>query len=228
MERRLKALVAFSCFLQVMIVLNQIRRIYAEVPTAQNPVQDAAPHTTINVRSMKKKGNIQAKIAIIEFSDFECPFCSRHTNAVAPALDNEFVVPGNVQRIFANFPLAIHNDAIFLANSALCAGDQGRFWDMHDRLFWKALRHKDDVRKEATELGIDPVRFDKCLEEHLDLKEIEADQLQARRLGFTGTPSFAIGIYTGEDIVTVKKTIVGAQSVDVFESALNQLLRAVR
>ena len=81
------------------------------------------------------RGNTDAKVTVIEFSDFQCPFCKQHVEETQPALDEEFVDSGKVMWVFKHFPLSIHPQAPAAGAAAECAADQGKFWEMHELLF---------------------------------------------------------------------------------------------
>ena len=166
----------------------------------------------------------KAAVAIIEFSDFQCPFCSKHATNTLPAIKKRLVDSGKVRYISFHYPIeTIHPQAFEAAAAAECAGQQGRFWDMHERLFAnsKALSHADLVAN-AQALGLDEVSFEICLRADAVHKRIRADHAEGGRLGVTGTPVFFLGIVKGDGSIDLVKRIRGAASFDVFAKEVEE------
>jgi protein-disulfide isomerase len=140
-------------------------------------------------------GPADAPVTIVEFSDFQCPYCGRF----APALKNTLrKYPTQVRLVFRNLPLAsLHAQAVKAAEAAVCARDQGKFWEMHDLLFAEQKSLGVDALKEkATRLGLDSKTFDDCLDSGKSENAIKTDMAAADQLGITGTPtSFVNGRY---------------------------------
>lgn len=143
------------------------------------------------------RGNKQAPVTIVEFSDFQCPYCA----SVAPTL-RQLVAqyPDQVQWVFKNFPLDFHLDSPLAHRAALAAGEQGKFWEMHDLIFsnQRALK-RDDLLAAARSLGLDMQRFQADLDGEKVRKMIESDMAEGARLDVAGTPTFFINgrEYTG-------------------------------
>jgi protein-disulfide isomerase len=176
------------------------------------------------------KGRAAAPITIIEFSDYQCPFCARYTRETLPQVLRDYVETGEVRYVFMNFPLeALHKDALGAAQAATCAGDQGRYWEMHDRLFTNqdALA-APQLAAHAAALGLDGPAFARCLDTHRHLEAIRREMAEGERAGVRGTPSFFVGVTAGGDGVTVKavKMITGAQPYATFKEAIEGLRAA--
>lgn len=136
------------------------------------------------------KGPEDARITIVEFSDFECPFCRRALPTIAEVLDK---YPDDVRLVYRQFPLPGHRRARPAAEAALCAAEQDAFWPYHDRLFANSRElADDDLLRHAEELGLDPTRFAECFEARSFSKQIDADVAAARAAGVSGTPAFFI------------------------------------
>ena len=136
------------------------------------------------------KGDKAAKLTLIEFTDFQCPFCSR----VGPTLKKVQEVYGDKVRIaWKHNPLDFHKDAPLAHMASVAAYKQGKFWEYHDLLFanQKALK-QDNLQEYAKQLNLDMGKFDKDLLDLDNNKKIDADKAEARSLGATGTPSFRI------------------------------------
>src|SRR6266849_1457871 len=111
-----------------------LKKLLANPPAAR-PAADALPTAPINVTGEPFKGAANAKVALIEFSDFQCPFCGRYDKDTYPQLLKDYVDTGKVKYVWRDYPLDFHRNAEKAAEAARCAGEQGRFWEMHDRLF---------------------------------------------------------------------------------------------
>ncbi|MFN3198100.1 MAG: DsbA family protein [Bradymonadia bacterium] len=198
--------------------------VYAELTKngatkAAAPAGRKAPEPDNKIYSVKVnpgdaiKGNKNAKITIVEFSDFQCPFCSR----VNPTMDQIQKEYGDKVRIvFKHNPLAFHKDAPLASQAALAAGEQGKFWEMHDMLFanQRALK-RPELEKYATELGLNMDKFKSALDSGKYKAQIDADMAQARELGARGTPTFFVN----------GKKVRGAQPFAAFKTVIDEALK---
>lgn len=192
------------------------------------PIEDIAPQD-LRIGSAVVKGSSAARIAILEFSDYECPFCGRHAQETYPALQRAYVDTGKVKYVFRNLPIeSLHPLAVKAAEAAECAGEQSKYWEMHDRLFanQKALA-KSDLLAHAHAIGIETDRFQSCLDGGRMSAKVRDDMAEAKRLGLTGTPAFLIGEVRPDGTVRVVRKIGGAHPLPVFQEVLEGLLAAV-
>jgi protein-disulfide isomerase len=136
------------------------------------------------------KGPAKAPVTIIEFSDFECPFCNR----VVPSVDEAVRTYGDQLRVvFRQFPLNIHPNAQKAAEASLCADEQGKFWQMHDLMFSDQKKlGVTDLKAKAGSLGVDQARFDQCLDGGKFTAKVAADMAEGQKAGVTGTPALFI------------------------------------
>lgn len=228
MNRLLVSLVFLIALMQGLVVYKQYREpnTLPSRPLPPNPadlVVDAPKNAIIDLAGLPTKGG-NAKIAIVEFSDYECPFCARHANGVARQLEEKYVSSGHIRYAFANNPLAIHPNARFLATAAICAGKQGHYWEMHDRLFSVQSKTKDQIASIAKDLGLNAVAFEECVDRSPEpAKAIQRDAEIAGRFGLTGTPSFSVGVVDDQGRLHVRKFIRGALPLDTFENALKEV-----
>ncbi|MCB0328836.1 MAG: thioredoxin domain-containing protein [Bdellovibrionales bacterium] len=166
----------------------------------------------IPVGTSPVKGPKDATVTIIEFSDFECPYCSR-ANETMEQVMKEY--KGKVRVAFKNLPLPFHKNAKPAAAAALAAGEQGKFWEMHDKLFENQRELSDDFfKKTAEELGLDVKKFLADMTSEKVNKQIEEDMKLARENGISGTPGFFV------NGVAVK----GAQPFPVFKDVIDRWL----
>ncbi len=173
------------------------------------------------------KGAPDARVTLVEFTDYQCPFCARHQRETLPHLHEAYVKSGKLKYVVRDFPLeSIHPAALKAAEAAHCASEGGKFWEMHERLFAnpKALG-PDDLVQHAQVLGLDAQAFTGCLESGKYATRVRQAQAEGERAGVRGTPSFFLGLTepNGEKITAVT-TIRGAQPFAKFQEAIEKLL----
>jgi protein-disulfide isomerase len=136
------------------------------------------------------KGPAGAPVTIIEFSDFECPFCTR----VVPSIDEAVKTYGDqIRVVFRQFPLNIHPRAQKAAEASLCAHEQGKFWQMHDAMFADQKKLEvADLKAKASALGVDQAKFDQCLDGSKFAAQVATDLADGQKVGVTGTPAIFI------------------------------------
>lgn len=203
-----------------------LHKQYAGRPQARSPIGDAPAGTVVDITAMPVIGSDVARAVLIEFTDYQCPFCRRHAMDVLPAIRSKFVDAGKLRYVVANNPRpAIHPRARALAKAAVCATEQNRFWPLHDMLYQVKEGTDDEIAGLAAASQMDEPRFKKCLAEDSDSdRRVESDMADASRLKLRGTPSFAIGIDSGRGRITIKKFVVGAVDVDVFDKVISGML----
>ena len=143
-------------------------------------------------------GPVDAPVTIVEYSDFQCPYCGRYISETYPQILENYIETGQVRYIFKHFPLySIHPQAEKAAEAAECAGEQGAFWEMHDALFadvakWSIESPEAALKEMAGDLGLDQAQFDKCLDDGKYNAKVTADYQEGLQEGVTGTPAFRI------------------------------------
>jgi protein-disulfide isomerase len=170
-------------------------------------------------------GNESARVAVVAFSDFECPFCRAFARDTFPAVMSVFVQSGKVRFAFRHLPLvSIHAGAFGAAEAAECARLQGRFWEMHDALFTPPTRlTPSDILRHAKSAGVEPVAFGRCLSG--DAKSaVQADLDEANRLNVKGTPTFFFGTIERGERVRIARRFSGAIPFKAFEKVVSDLL----
>ena len=142
-----------------------------------------------------------------------------------PQIEKEYVETGKMKHVFMDFPLPMHSNAMKASEAGLCAGDQGKFWEMHDKLFanQQALKQEDLV-KHAEALGLAPAKFKECLDSGKHAEYIKKTMAEGQKAGITGTPAFLIGYIEPNGKVRATKKIVGAQPYAFFQAAIDELL----
>jgi len=171
----------------------------------------AGPAQQIDIARAPTRGPTTAPISLVEFSDFECPFCAETAPVVRQLL---VAYPTQVRFAFKHYPLPMHKESPLAHEAALAAGDQGKFWEMHDLLFaTQSKLTRDDLIAKAQQLNLDVARFTKDLDTHRFKPQVESDRQEGNRLGVDGTPFFFINghaISGGADLPSFKHLIDAA------------------
>lgn len=208
--------------LELKILKNQLPTEQAKV------VEQPQPIAKISADNDPIMGDPNAPITIIEFSDFQCPFCARFDSQTLPLLFEEYIEQGKVKLVFRDFPIeSIHPNAVAASHAAECANDQGKFKDMHDILFenqnqWSRQDTASAVSmfsQYAGEIALDQSEFDSCLTSGKHIDEIRNDLNDGRAYGVTGTPGFFIG---NDQIGYVE--LKGAQPFEAFKQVIDSQL----
>ena len=205
---------------------RELQEINALLRRRQNPVTDV-PNVVLPIAGYPSRGSQSARLVLIEFTDYQCPFCGRHFQQTSPQIDRDYVNTGRVRHVLRAFPLeSIHKDAFKAAEAAHCAGDQGQYWQMHDRLFnSQSALTVDHLASYASALGLDLPNFKQCLDSNKYAGKIRQDLADAQKVGVQATPSFLLGVAEpGGSSVKVVKAIAGAHPYSVFKEAIDSLL----
>ncbi len=183
-------------------------------PTGGGQGPDPSKVYTIEIGKSSTLGPPDAAVTIIELADFECPFCA----SVAPTMRKLLeVYPDQVRLVFKHNPLPIHPKALAAHKAAVAAGAQGKFWEMHDRLFGAQDKlDREDFKRHARELGLDLPAFERAMDAPETAELIRADQVLAGRMGPMGVPAFFID----------GRFIAGAQPYELFRDRIEEELRA--
>jgi protein-disulfide isomerase len=169
----------------------------------------------------KSKGDENAPVVVVEYADFQCPYCGQFATEPEQQLEAEYVETGQVRFVYRNFAF-IGEESIWAAVAAECANAQGRFWDYHDKLFAEqngeneGAFNRDRLKQFGAELGLDATEFDSCVDTQEYREKIQAESDEARQVGINSTPTLFVNgrkIEGGNDYRVLKAAI---------ESALNQ------
>ena len=211
--------------------LTAIKNFLQSLLQPQNPAAPEVPGlvgTSIPTANEPSMGSATAKVTVMEISDYQCPFCKRQTQQMFPQLVEEYVKTGKVQFIFVDYPIAqLHPTAARSHEAANCAGDQGKYWEMHVSLF-KSPIAKDDgaLVAQAQGVGLDTQAFRACLSSGKHAAAVQASVSRMEQLGIQGTPMTVIGLTPAPgQPMTVLKYVYGAHPFTVFKEAIDAVLQ---
>jgi protein-disulfide isomerase len=189
-----------------------------QAPT--NPEPEAPSRVQVSLDDDPVLGNANAPLTVIEFSDFECPFCGRaFTDAVA-GIKRDYVDTGKVKLVYRDFPLSFHPQALPAALAAECAKEQNKFWEMHDKIFTnQGSLSEANYKAWAKEFGLNEAQFNSCVDSRKYESEIQKDMAEGSSAGVSGTPTFYIG-----NAARGYVQIVGARPYAVIQQIIEQEL----
>jgi protein-disulfide isomerase len=171
----------------------------------------------------RTRGNPDAPVTLIEYSDFTCGYCGKFFRETWPRLQKRYVETGKVRLLYRDYPRDPEGPAMTAAIAARCAGDQGRYWDMHDRLYGGPI-DIDRLQAHVRTLGLNQPAFAACLRDAPYRRAILQDKEDGIRIGFVGTPGFVL--FRTERAGKDKPIgLPGAFPADVFEEEIDRLLK---
>ena len=189
-------------------------------PTATSPPMEGNEVTPEVLERAPLEGSPDAPVLLVEFSDYQCPFCKRFYDETLPQIRQTYIETGKVRLVFLDYPLPFHPQAPIAAHAAWCAGDQDAYWEMHDKLFAEESRWVENDQAEsvlvtlADELGLDKDAFQTCVGEKPHEVDVQAGLVEGQRLAVSGTPTFFVN----------GRRLVGAQPFAAFRDLIEQEL----
>jgi len=210
---------------QILEQVNELKRLLSTGAPARPAVQ--RPTTFISHAELSL-GDATAPVVLIEYSDFECPYCGGYEREIYPQIFEKYIKTGKVRLFYRDLPLPMHPHAMQAARAAWCAEEQSKYWEMHDSLFAKQNALSDPALLDrAKTLGLDTNMFTDCLSSNKYKDDIQKSIAEAQKLGIGGTPTFFIGtIDATGDVVSISKRINGARPFADFQAALDELLNS--
>ena len=196
--------------------LTQLKSMLGQQQAPSNPV--------IDLKDAPVTGAATAKVGIVEFTDYWCGFCARFARQTLPEIMKRYVETGKVRYYLRDFAA---QRGPKVAEAALCAGSQDKYWALHDKLFTNFGKYSDEeLDKYETEAGADPTLVKKCVDSGRYSKLVAAGMEAGQAAGVSGTPTFMIGVIDPADPTKLKteRTVVGAQSIEQFQTALDEVL----
>jgi len=202
---------------------KDVAEIKALLKSAIKPRPQLNTTATVNFAGRPTQGQANAPVTIVEFSDYQCPFCQRYWTSVYRTIKRDYIETGKVRYVFRDFPLkSIHPQAVKAHEAAHCAGEHGQYWEMHDLLFTKQKELAvPSLKQYAQTMGIQAEAFADCLESGRYASDIDQDIAAGTKAGVRGTPSFIIGRSGSGDTIT--GTVVrGAQPLATFQRVIQE------
>jgi protein-disulfide isomerase len=203
---------------------TELTAIRAEQRALAAALDDARGAAIIDVSGDPALGREDAVVTLIEFSDYECPFCVRHFTQTMPQIEAKYVRTGQIRYVFKDLPIdQLHPEAIRAHEATRCAAEQGKFWEMHTKMFSPAGTHLPAMLEaRATEAGLALPAFRECVASGRATERVRADTAIAAKFGANGTPSFFVGLRDPEtNRVRILQGISGAQPLSEFERVID-------
>ena len=209
---------------QILDSLDELKKL---VKGNAGPPSPKAPDK-VSVAGEAFRGENAATVVLIEYGDFQCPFCRRFEHDTYPQIRETYIKTGKLKYFYRDFPLNFHDRALPAARASHCAAEQGKFWEMHDGLLMdSASLTPTDIDDKATRLGLDVKKLDSCMSSDHFADVIQHSMDEANNMQINGTPTFLIGtIDPNGNVVSVKRTVVGAMPFTTFKAAIDPLLVA--
>lgn len=223
---------------EVAALKKQLEGVQRELQELKNLVRERVGGPSAEARPIMVglghapfKGARDARVTLVEFTDYQCPFCARHHRDTMPRLLEAYVKTGKLKYVVRDYPLeAIHPAAVKAAEAPHCASEAGRYWEMHEQLFaHPRAMAPDDLVLHAEAVGLDSQAFRHCIENGKYSGRVGQGRAEGERAGVRGTPTFFLGLTEpNSDTITAVTTIRGAQPYARFEEAIDKLLALPR
>jgi protein-disulfide isomerase len=190
------------------------------------PEENKLVNASVAIAGEPTKGSASAKVTLVEVSDYHCPFCRRHMQQTQPQIDSDYVNTGKVQYVFIDYPIQqLHPDAFKSHEAANCAADQGKYWEMHAKLFATPTKDPAQLVGFAQELGLDGAKLRACLDSGKYAKPVRESVARMEQLGVDSTPTFLVGLTPAPgQPMKVVKVVKGAMPFAEFKKALDAVL----
>jgi protein-disulfide isomerase len=208
---------------QILKELRQIRQLLEQQQAKAPPAQaEQAARAKLNLEGFAMLGSKEAPLTIVEFTDYQCPFCQRFHTTSFGDLKKNYIDTGKVRFYSRDLPLDFHPNAMRAAEAARCASDQGQFWKLRDVM--GANPDKLDMNSllaDAADLKMNLDTFRACVESEKYKNAVQTDVMEAMKIGANGTPTFVIGKSTSDGVDG--ELVVGAQPYLMFDQKLKEL-----
>ncbi|MDH5574694.1 MAG: DsbA family protein [Nitrospirota bacterium] len=206
--------------------IKELRSVVKDVATTDKPVPVKPLPAKVNVAFGEGAvlGDPTSGVGIIEFTDFQCPYCKRFHDHTFGKIKEQYIDTRKIQYQIRDFPLDFHDEALSAAVAARCANEQGQYWAMHHELFQHQRELGADVYpKLAAKLGLEESQFMACLNDSTRQNAVEADLAYGKTIGVRGTPNFYVGHIQNGQIMKSER-ISGAQPFKKFSQIIDALL----
>lgn len=183
----------------------------------------AGDKVNVSVDDDPMLGNPKAKVTLVEFSDFQCPFCRSFWSGAYQQIKKEYIDTGKAKLVYRDYPLSFHPASQVSAEASECAHEQGKFWEIHDKIFGEQAKQGtgtitfgvDELKKWASQIGLDSAKFNQCLDSGKYKSEVEKDFADGSAYGVSGTPTLFVN----------GQPVVGAQPFSAFKALIDKELK---
>ena len=208
---------------EILKELRQIRQLLErQQAKAPQPQEEQVVKAKVNLEGFAMLGSKKAPLTIVEFTDYQCPFCQRFHTTSFVELKKNYIDTGKVRFYSRDMPLDFHPDAMRAAEAARCASDQGQFWQLRDVMGANPNKlDMDSLVADATDLKMDVKAFRACVESEKYKSAVQTDVMEAMKIGANGTPTFVVGKSTPDGVDG--ELMVGAQPYPMFDQKLQEL-----
>jgi protein-disulfide isomerase len=201
--------------------------IYRNVFTNRTPPVPV-PSEPLAIGGAPIRGSASAQAVMIVYSDFQCPYCGRFAREVLPEIERRYIRTGRVALVFRHLPLPNHPHAVRAAWNAECAGQQGKFWEMHDAIFAEEALDERSLLALPDAITLDREKFEECLGDEAVRDKVQTSAKEANVLGVRSTPTVFFGVPIREGTVQVSVAIAGALPAPEFAKRLDAILGSTR
>ena len=204
-------------------ILNELRQIRQLLEKqAKQPQGEQITRAKVNLEGFAMLGSKDAPITVVEFTDYQCPFCQRFHLATFGELKKNYIDTGKVRFYSRDMPLDFHPNALRAAQAARCGGEQGQFWSLRNTMGANPDKlDMEHILGFAADLKMDPAKLRACVESEKYKESVETDVMEAMKIGATGTPTFVIGKSTTEGVDG--EVMIGALPYQMFDAKLKEL-----
>jgi len=208
---------------EILTELRQIRQLLEKQGKGVQPQPDPGPsRAKLNLEGFEMLGDKNAPLTVVEFTDYQCPFCQRFHVTSYPDLKKNYIDTGKVRFYSRDLPLDFHANAMRAAQAARCANDQGQYWKMREIMSANPEKlEMGNLLSFATDLKMDIGKFRTCVESEKYKNAVQTDAMEAMKIGATGTPTFVVGKSTPEGVDG--EVMIGAMPYAMFDEKLKSL-----
>jgi protein-disulfide isomerase len=184
-------------------------------------------NSSFDLAGAPANGQQSAPVTIVEISDYHCPYCRRHVQQTQPRLYEDYLKTGKARHVFIHYPIAqLHPDAYKSHEAASCAAAQGKFWDLHPKLFDTPVKTSEQLTALAQSVGLDMTAFRACLDSGKYRQAVKDSVARVQKLNVNGTPMFLVGrTPSGSQPMTVARIIEGAQPYEAFRTVIDEVAK---
>ncbi|HXW08715.1 MAG TPA: DsbA family protein [Vicinamibacterales bacterium] len=206
--------------------LEAIKSFLQALVQGGRPAEETLVNASISIAGEPARGSSTAKVTLVEVSDYHCPFCRRHMQETQPRIEQEYIRTGKVRYVFVDYPIEqLHPSAFKAHEAANCAGDQGKYWEMHAALFASPTRDVGQLVSQGESLGLDAAAFRACLTGNKYAAPVRESVARMQQLGIDSTPMFLIGLTPPDgQPMKILKVVKGAHPFQQFQTAIEGLL----